>query len=218
MRLNTILKINAKLSGNYPYSRHPCIFQDATRRPQKPAFEFVAKGSEKKGTTKAPRHKVFRACPSCVGKQKSFLCAFVPLWFKAFMLFATASYSRGGGWLVLQNDTPVQHNFLQESKHALHPQRSPRTERSAQCLNRQSCILSQHPCFKFVFASCYLFNQGNRFLFRHFFLAVRRAFGNLGHPQTVMWRIKFINRPVITKASAIFHHTLTNSDFQCCIS
>ena len=79
MRLNTILKINAKMSGNYPYSRHPCIFQDATRRPQKPAFEFVAKGSEKKGTTKAPRHKVFRACPSCVGKQKSFLCAFVPL-------------------------------------------------------------------------------------------------------------------------------------------
>ena len=42
--------------------------------------EVVAKGAEKKGTTK--------------GTKKSFsFVAFVPLWFKAFMLFATPSFA-----------------------------------------------------------------------------------------------------------------------------
>ena len=36
----------------------------------------------------------FWACLSCVGKQKSFLCASVSLWFKAFMLFATACFGK----------------------------------------------------------------------------------------------------------------------------
>lgn len=28
--------VPAKMSGNYPYSRHPCTFQDATRRGKSP--------------------------------------------------------------------------------------------------------------------------------------------------------------------------------------
>ena len=31
-----MLKINAKMSGNYPFSRDPCTIQDASRCPQKP--------------------------------------------------------------------------------------------------------------------------------------------------------------------------------------
>ena len=49
--------------------------------------EVVAKGAEKKGTTKGTK-----------STKKSFsFVAFVPLWFKAFMLFATPSWNDGGG-------------------------------------------------------------------------------------------------------------------------
>ena len=48
-----------------------------------PAKEVVAKGPEKKGTTKGTK-----------STKKSFsFVAFVPLWFKAFMPFATPSFA-----------------------------------------------------------------------------------------------------------------------------
>ena len=53
---------------------------------QKPVQESVAKGPEKKGTTKDTK-----------STKKSFsfpLCSSCPSWFKAFMLFATPSLAR----------------------------------------------------------------------------------------------------------------------------
>ena len=63
-----------------------------------PDVEGVTKGFEKKGPTKARRHKVFLGLPELRGQTKKAslvpwcLGALVPLWFNAFLLFATPSF------------------------------------------------------------------------------------------------------------------------------
>ena len=64
-----------------------------TNHKQPDCQEGVAKGPEKIGNHKDTKtQSFFGACLSYAWQaNKVFLCAFVPLWFKAFMLFATVS-------------------------------------------------------------------------------------------------------------------------------
>ena len=68
-------------------------------------------------------------------------------------------------------------------------------------LNHSSCILSQQGGFKFVFASGDLFNQRNRFMFRHCVLAFIPVYP--GHCQVVLWCALLIRWQVLAKASGL---------------